>query len=782
MDRISEQALEFQKIREAVAKYASSEMGREAAHALAPLTNRILIEKELEFVRQFKMLIEEEGNFPISGLHDIRPFLAQSRAQGSILPALSLYQIAENLEIGRRIRTLLERVKNRFPEIHLLGRRLADVQFLERTLKSAISSEGTVLDSASPELRRIRRGIVHCEDSTRSTITKVLERLRKQKVLQEDIVTIRDGRFVIPVKDEFRHSVKGIVHQESATGATLFIEPMEAIELNNKVEELKSRELREIARILSELTSLVRERADIIHTNMEVLANLDIGHARALFAGAIGANSPALHDGMELRLDNARHPLLVMRAARQEMTVVPLNLAISSDCRTLLISGPNAGGKTVALKTVGILAWMVQSGLHVPVHPDSVFPVFENIYCDIGDQQSIESDLSTFSSHVDRLRHITGKSESHSLILIDEIGKGTSPEEGSALSMAVLEHLNRKDCITIATTHHNDLKLFAENREGMTNGSMAFDMERLVPLYEYRQGIPGSSYAFEIAQRLKFPPDILDRARSLMGESAALINEMLTEIEDKVHKHRTIADEVSREKSRLDGLVKLYNEKLEHADREAQEKVRRALEEADAVLASSNAAVERVIREIREGNAEKDVIREARKKFEEERVEIRKRIPRKKAEIKTPDEVQPGDEVRILNLNLTGIVLESPSPRKIRVQSGNKVLEIAPDSVTKISRKEERKLQSMDFYREPDVHDSIDVRGLDAFETERVLEDYLEEARSFGLGRVTIIHGKGKGVLRKTVSELLKNHEYVRSHRSGEWNEGADGVTIVELK
>ncbi|MGQ9855088.1 MAG: endonuclease MutS2, partial [Candidatus Oleimicrobiaceae bacterium] len=527
----------------------------------------------------------------------------------------------KTLEVIRHLHDFLRVRSGRYPLLHHLLTGLGDYRAIEAEFQRCIDTQAMCIrDTASPELAHVRRQIVRQQERARQLLEQVMRRVAAQGALQEQGSTIRDGRLVLVVKEELRSKVKGFVHGRSARAASIFIEPVETFEVNKLVRELYLRQAEEEEKVLRRLTALLGTRAQELLADVAKLAELDFVNAKALLSQRLQASEPHLNERGLVRIHQGRHPLLLLKQGDQH--VVPLDLTLGEQFTTLVISGPNAGGKTVALKTVGLLTLMAQSGLHVPASPDSDFAIFSSFFADIGDEQSIEQDLSTFSSHVANLRTILQQADSASMVLIDEIGAGTDPEEGVALAMSALEQLTTRGCRTVVTTHHGALKAFAFRTPGVANGSMEFDPDTLRPTYRFRAGMPGSSYAFHIASRLGLPAEVLARAQELVGPEKNTVEDLIAELEDKLQRYRRLVAEVEAKDKELTRLIDDYRQRTTELNRHARALRRQAAEEAEHVLRRANAAVERAIREIRETQASREAIRAAKRIIAEQREEV----------------------------------------------------------------------------------------------------------------------------------------------------------------
>jgi DNA mismatch repair protein MutS2 len=780
MDAQSLKSLEYDKIKTYLSEFTISEMGKKLALSIIPFNDEEIIKKKLRIVSQFKEIIESKNEFPIYGLKDISSSIKKAQIEGAILDSSDIYAVAVNIEIGKNIKTFLFDKKDQYPEIYSIVQKISALKVLFDRIIESIDEDGTILDKASPELKKLRKEIIIKEEEVRTKLNKILKQFSKLGYTREDLVTIKDGRGVIPIKEEYVSKIKGIIHHRSSTGFTLFVEPIEIIDMNNYLEELKSKEEREIRKILKELTDNIRENIQQIIENCEILAEVDLYYAQALFSIKINAKEPFIHNRHVIEIINGKHPILLLKKSPDD--VVPLTVKIGGGLKTLIISGPNAGGKTVALKTIGILSLMAQSGMHIPADEDTKLPVFQKIFCEIGDEQSIEKDLSTFSSHLKRYKEFITDTSEFNLTLIDEIGTGTDPKEGCSIAMAILEKLTDSNGLTVVTTHQSALKVFAYNKPGIENGSMIFDEENLKPTYQFRQGIPGSSYAFEISKRLNFPEDILKRSNELFGEQENRIENMIKELQESIKKINEEKSEIDYKKSELDKLIKQYQTKVSSLKEFSREKKEEALKEAEKILESSNQAIEKAIQEIKIASANKESIKKAKEIVSEQKKFIKKELQEIKEPIFIEKNIAIGDKVLHREPYIKGEVISIPDPSgRVKILVDGKKIETNIEKLEKIDKFDKEIKSKLDKIPLVDIKDQIDLRGMDSIDACYALDKYLDEAKIMGISEARIIHGKGTGVLRKKVNEFLKNNPKIKSKRSAQWNEGGDGVTIVEL-
>ncbi|MEE9224937.1 MAG: endonuclease MutS2 [Bacteroidota bacterium] len=775
--------LEFEKITIRIRDYCSSDLGRELVDELRPSSDCASLQLELSRVTECKSILEADDPLPIDGIRDIRTALHRSAIEGSFLSSQELLAVGSTLKTSRLVKAFLRKRTPQYPLLWKLGDGLFVDRVIEFNIEQAIGDEGKVRDSASKDLKEIRRQIIVTYGGLRSKLESILRVATKEGLAQDEIITTRDGRMVIPVKVEHKHHVPGFVHSSSASGATVFIEPAETLELNNEIRTLLFQEQREIERILRTLTQQVREVRIQLVESLGLLAELDFLYAKGRYSIEILGSHPIVKESGALVLREGRHPILLQKHRYDE--VIPLTVTLGDRFKTLIISGPNAGGKSVALKTVGLLSLMVQCGIHVPASPDSEFRAFNGVFVDIGDEQSIENDLSTFTSHLVRLKDILTEADENGLVLIDEIGAGTDPTEGGALAAAVLEELTRKGVYTVATTHHGALKVLAEQTEGVENGAMEFDQSTLTPTYRFSIGVPGSSYALEIAKRLGIPRTTLEKAKELLGEQATRLEKLLINLEAQTQKQKHQIDALEREKSRLKGLISLYENKVSSLDKATKSIRAQAVLEAEELIQKTNATIERLIKDIREKEAERTVVREDRKQLQQLRDEVKtmKRTLLTGEKSDQSQQIELGTRVRIRGTSEVGelvavegsgaVVLFGSMRTKISMSELEVMNDTAPKTTSKMFGLAELSIES--------VTREIDLRGMTGEEALAAVDKILDKAVIAGLHRVDIIHGKGTGALRKEVTKFLTAHPHVKFHRLGEWNEGGSGVTVVEL-
>lgn len=787
IDVATSSVLEFGKVKAILAGFALSPLGSEFATNLVPTNDVEKIELWLEQVSELKSLLQFDDPFPLAAFDDIRPILKKCIIEGTVLNSSEVLAVSRVITTARLVKEYIESRRKKYLLLCELVEPARGYLDFEKWVARVFDEKGEITDNASEALRRIRSELKRAHEDLRATLDKTLQDLAKKGLVQESVITIRDGRFVLPVKAVHRGRVKGVVHDQSSSGATLFIEPLAAIDRNNRLRELQLQEKQEIRRILSDLTNWLRQHTDEVDTDVMVMGRLDFIQAKARMSLAFEGTKPTLNRQNRIRIEGGKHPLLIRREHSPHHGVVPLDVTLGDSFRTLVITGPNAGGKTVALKTVGLLTLMAQAGMHVPATDKTELAVYDKIFADIGDQQSIERDLSSFSAHLQQLKVIIEESNEKSLVLIDELGAGTDPDEGSALGMATLEFLTTQGGCTLVTTHHGMLKAFAQRHPDMENGSMEFDHRTLQPTYRFHSGIPGSSYAFQIADRLGMNPEVTSRAASFVGEKGRKVEDLIIELNRSFQEYEQKRRRVKEQDVQLKQLVAEYEEKVASAKGEAKEIRREAYAQADEILAKANAVLENTVAEIRKHQASKEVIRKAKEKV----ASLREAVQRSIAQNGIDDasglrSVTVGQEVWIPAFHTRGTVLNKPdSHKRILIQAGRAKVELPLSQLRPVEGKREVRgygRGGISYDTQRDISTEVSVRGMTGDEACDVIEKYLDDAFVTGLGSVRIIHGKGTGTLRERVHQFLEEHPRIKSKRLGNWDEGGTGVTVVELK
>ncbi|MCY9692708.1 endonuclease MutS2 [Paenibacillus alginolyticus] len=778
--------LDYQKILHKLAHHALTSLGKDAVEKLEPKGDFELVKLRLQATDEAVNVERLKGNAPFGGIRDIRSSLHRVRIGGMLNPA-ELLDISTTMFGTRRLKRFVLAVHEEYAIPMLKGQveLLTENKPLEDKINSCIDENAVVVDGASPELGRVRSELRTGEGRVRERLEQMLRNSSVQKMLQDVLITIRNDRFVIPVKSEYRSSFGGMIHDQSASGATLYIEPDAIVQLNNKIRELKFKEEVEIEKILRALSELVAEQVDLLVLDVDQLAELDFTFAKAGLARELKATMPRLNDRGFIKIKRGRHPLIAADS------VVPLDLELGNDFSQIIVTGPNTGGKTVSLKTVGLLSLMAMSGLFVPAEEGSQLCVFDAIYADIGDEQSIEQNLSTFSSHMTNIISILRDMTPKSLVLLDELGAGTDPAEGSALAISILDYIHQIGCRIIATTHYSELKAYAYQKQGTINASMEFDIQTLSPTYRLLVGVPGRSNAFAIAERLGLSKLIIEHARTQVGEEDKRVESMIASLEENrliAEAERQSAERMRREAEEMRLTLEAQQAKfdeqrdklLEKAERDAREAVAKARREADEIIAD----LRRMAQEEAGGVKDHRLV-EAKRRLDQAAPELREKQVR--AAKKRPERIEAGDEVRVVTLGQKGHVVEIVSATEATVQLGIMKMKVELSNLEKIGSTAQKKpahqvATTVKRTRDDNIRMELDMRGLNMEDALIEADRFLDESFLGNLGQVYLIHGKGTGVLRTGMQEYLRRHRHVKSYRMGNYNEGGAGVTIVELK
>jgi DNA mismatch repair protein MutS2 len=784
--------LEYREALDLVARFASSGLGADAVRALSPSADLGFIVPELARVEEMRAFLRGDNGWSVPAIPDVREGLRKLRVEGSVLDGPQLRDAGVLLSSSRTTKRAVAQNTGSLPYLSLIAGGLVEREKDEAEIARTLDDAGLVRDEASPVLYRLRREIKGARGRLVEKLASLMASLPPHLQVTDASVTVREGRYVIPVRREGRGEVGGIVHDESATGATLFIEPPAAVEIMNRLRALEAEEAREVTRILRELTARLRPLQPELLASLDALVALDSLYARARYALRTDGRAPAMLEAgtEEYAVVRGYHPILLARSA----DVVPFDLAMDRGERTLLISGPNTGGKTVLLKAIGLISLLAQSGIVPPVGPGTRLPVFRNVFADVGDEQSIEASLSTFSAHLKNLREVLDGADWQSLVLTDEIGSGTDPQEGAALARAVLVELTRRSCFTVATTHLGQLKLLATEERGIINASLQFDAERLQPTYRLLKGIPGRSYGLAIARRLGLEPRLLAEAEATLPAGERDVAKLLLELEAKEQRFADQTDELARQLANTQAL----REKLEQRERELREREkdaeRRARQQARDLLLKSRAEVEAAIQEVRgAADAEKleEAARAARRRVEEAATRQREKQPAERSPRagQGPKRgvvtLEPGVRVRIESLGRTGTVVDVRDG-KAMVEAGAMRLLLPREDLTPLAagdqQSEPRPRPSAGYLNaSSDARPEVDLRGMRPDEVDVILGRALDSAIMAGLPSFRIIHGKGTGALRAHVRKLLETDRRISVQRPGELFEGGTGVTVVEF-
>jgi len=798
-----EEKIGFTTIRELVGKNILCSLGRKRLDGLTFCHDADELLTKLNQVNELTRLLRDGAAFPQQDYFDPTAELIRIKTPGTAIELEALADLRNSLRTILEIQHFLEKQDPEKVQ-HLME--VASRAFVKpatlREIDRIIDEKGVIRRNASANLKEIRSSLDRKHKESVSKMAQIFSRVKKEGLTGEGLeIAIRNGRQVIPVPAAFKRRIKGFVHDESATGQTVFIEPAEIFEINNEIRELESAEMREIIKILAAFADFIRPDIETLLLAYQTLGEIDFIRAKARFAVEINAQLPFVRDEAMIDWSNAIHPLLFLTNRAHKKSVIPLNLKLDSKDRMLVISGPNAGGKSVALKTTGLLQYMLQCGLLIPVDANSTAGIFSKIFIDIGDEQSLEQDLSTYTSHLKNLRHFIEHSDSRTLILIDEFGAGTEPQLGGAIAEAVLEDFSRRKCLGVVTTHYANLKEAAGRIPGIINGAMLFDPKNLSPLFVLKTGKPGSSYAFEIAEKIGFPKKLLENAAGKINQNVIDYDKLLRELEAEkaaLMEKQTgmkVADEF------LNEMIEKYS-KLHKELRSEKEKIlSQAKADASAIIARSNKIIEKTIREIRESQAEKKTVSKLRKDVLELREELEKppdtpapdTEAEKENEPEKPPVLQIGSWVRIKNQKTSGQIIEIKG-QEVKIEAGQMILHVRADKLVAAKPPEKPKepeflanLRKHSAYQ--NIYDrtanfklSIDVRGKKADEAVDIIRRHVDDAVLLSIPEITIIHGKGDGVLRKVITNYLKNIQEVKHLSEGHPDRGGAGMTIVSFK
>lgn len=799
-----EKALEYDKIKGLLKKYTASQLGTARVDTLTPSYDIDRVRYQQTVCSEAKCFHQLYGGIPLAGLRDIRGLLNHAAKIGSILDAEELLAVRKVAKIPGDIHRVFEkRERQEFPNLFAIVDALPDFPELVEAIGYCINSEGILLDRASPELRAIRRKLLRLRENIHQKLEATLRSPEGQKAIQEPVITSRNNRYVIPIKQEARATFQGVVQAQSTSGATFFVEPLGIVQMNNELHEAAEAEHREIQRILLTLTDHVRNYLNELETSLDLLAEFDFLNAKARFSLALNAVEPKLNTRGNVKLIQARHPLLEFHLQNEQppdsdaegdmdlpKQVVPTNIHIGKTFKTLIITGPNTGGKTVVLKTVGLLVLMAQSGLHIPAEHGSKIAIFDHVFADIGDDQGIEQSLSTFSSHITKIAGMlkTVETSNQSLVLLDEIGAGTDPSEGTALGMALLDWLGERHVNTIVTTHYGALKAYAHTQQAMENASMEFDWTTLRPTYRLQVGIPGSSNAIKIASQLGIPSEILDEAQTHIGNNAVAVEDLLLELQEKQDKLDTDQSLLQDKIRDADAAYQKHTKLAQTLETERQALKQQAENEAREIVASARRTVENLVADIRKKQASKESIQKAFSKIETAKKSLQPQQPKKQPDLPKL-EVNVGDKVRVKKLNRFGEVIAVKSQRKtpLQILVGNMQMQADYHDVDSVHPKQKSSHLStsvldIQYSKANAIADELNLHGMFVKEALDITIKYLDDAVLAGLPSVRILHGKGTGALRKAVHEELRENTLVSNYQFAPFDQGGEGVTVVTFK
>ena len=782
MKETSLKVLEYNKIIKLLTAKAGSSLGKEKIINLLPSSNYKIIEESLNETAEALLITTVSDNIPLGGIRDLKIILKKANI-GAMLEANEFLNIAGTLSAAKKIKKFFKELDLEATLLKTWAAKIEVLTQLEQQIENSIDEHGNLLDSASVELGKLRREIRTSQLKIKEKLDAILRSSEYQKYFQDSLVTLRGDRYVIPIKQEYRQFFPGIVHDQSSSGATLFIEPISIIDLNNTVKELMANEKHEIERILKALAVQVLKYEQQIRLDMEILGHFDFVFAKAKFALEFQASRPEINNAGLVELKQARHPLIPPEK------VVPIDILLGKDFSTLLITGPNTGGKTVTLKTLGLFVLMAQAGLFIPAQTGSKLPVYNNVFADIGDEQSIEQSLSTFSSHMTKLIRILDVIKAGDLFLVDEIGSGTDPQEGAALAMAILDVVQEAGIATVATTHYSELKSYAYNRCGVENASVEFDLNSLRPTYKLLIGIPGSSNAFSISTKLGLSTKIIDKANEFLSKEHLQFEYVLAEMEKQKLMYAELNEDLAKREAEIVVLEqRLKNEKENINDRKNRI-ITKAEEEKANIIRKTKREVEQIISELKEqfddhGMKERQRAIEAARKELKEKTKIITPEEYKSMPALEIDKVKIGDSVFVTTLNAKATVREIKG-KSILVELGLMKTMVSSDVCRKTSADNKSvitKPKKISLNKIQEVQPSIDIRGVNVQEGEDILNKYLDDVILCGLTRILVIHGKGTGALKKGIRNFLQNHSCVEKIEIAELNEGGDGATVVFMK
>ncbi len=777
--------LGFFDIKELIKTYCLSTMGQQMVDKIQVMTNYEFINKFLRQTYEFKNILQNDTSLPIQNFFDIKSMVEKARIEGTYLSEDEFFKVSLSLGTVFSVIQYFTDREGQYPNLEALFEHLPIEKSIIRKIELIIDPKGKIKNNASSQLMTISSGIAKAEQEARKKIDQLFKSAQNNGWTADGNLTIRDGRLCIPVLSENKRKIKGFIHDESASGQTVYLEPDEVFHLNNIIRDLEFERRREIIKLLVQLTDELRPYVPLLLSYHGLLTKLDFVRAKALFAINIEAEMPVLIKESEIELINARHPLLFLNFKKEKQTVVPLNIKIDDQERVIVVSGPNAGGKSVCMKTVGLLQIMVQSGLLIPADENSKVGIFKQIFADIGDDQSIESDLSTYSAHLSKMKYFIDFANSKTLILIDEFGTGTDPQFGGPIAEAVLENLNKKNVRGVVTTHYSNLKTFANSTPGLENASMLFNNEKMQPLYILSLGKPGSSYAFEIAQKIGLSTEVLESAKRKIGTYQKKVDTLLVDLERDKKELIDARISVEKKEQKVKNLLSENEQLKAYLEENKKLILKDAKIEAQSIIKNANKLIENTISEIKESKADKVKTQNLRQNLEQElkKHEVQEN---KTPKIQQTEELKKGDWVKLLDSENIGLVME--------IARDNVILALGDlRSVVKISRvekvsnksvpKEIRKSHSTDLTESFSTFNTeLDLRGMRGDEALYEIEKYLDRAVMLGLSSLKIIHGKGDGILRKLIREYLSKYPQVSHIENEHADRGGDGITFVHLK
>ncbi|MHA7131989.1 endonuclease MutS2 [Algoriphagus namhaensis] len=791
--RSIEQKINFIKIKELLKEQCSSALGQSYVDKLAFSADYNLVNKLLDQTYEFTKILISGESFPSSNFTNLNPYLEKAKLEGAYLDEEEFYEVKLALATLRGCIQFFQKFPEEYPVLSELLGLLLDLDMrLLKSIETVIDEKGKLKSNASRELQLIRNQIIYEEGRLRKVMERVFKEARAKGLTPEDsAITIRSGRLVIPVSAENKRQLRGFIHDESATGQTVFMEPEEALDINNEIRDLEYMERREIIRILTKLTDELRPAIPALRKATSFLGLIDFIRAKARFGLKIQASRPELLRTRQVKFFKARHPLLELALQSQGKNVVPLDIELEGNQRLLVISGPNAGGKSVSLKTVALLQYMLQCGLLIPVHPDSKSCLFANFFIDIGDEQNLENDLSTYSSHLMSMKHFTNFSDKKTILFIDEFGTGTEPQFGGAIAESILLALNQAGAFGVITTHYGNLKQTADKHPGMVNGAMRYDVKKLEPLYQLDIGKPGSSFALEIASKIGIRKEILQAAKEKIGDERVRYDRLLTQVENEKNEYQKLLKEVTSKEKLLKTRLQEYNELKETLESTKKRYLQEAKIEAKNLLDKANSQIEKTIREIKEQKADKEKTKQVRKELEEFKSQVKpKKTPLSQEKVEViGGKIEEGDWVRIKNNGAVAQVI-TLGAKEAEVSIGELKSTVKLNRLERISKTELKKekkaiaagtgmaarMSVMDF------SPNLDLRGKRSEEVIGLIENFIDKGYMYGIQDLRIVHGKGNGVLRDITRNLLRQMKNVVKVEDEHADRGGAGVTLVKLK
>ena len=778
-----ESKLGFDQIKRILAGFCQSKRGTELSFRIKPIDKYDVVRRWLDQVKEM-LILKSDGNGKVSfEFSDFEEYLVKVKVAGTFLDPGDFHDLKKGVQTVASWMDFFDANSEKYPMLLGLSETIELDANLVYEIERTIDERGEVKDSASRELAEIRVRISKSERAVRSAIQRVLKKAKSDDLTDDDsTLTVRDGRLVIPIRAEHKKRIPGFIHDESATGQTVYLEPGEVLDLNNEVRELKYQERREVIRILVALSDIVRANLDGLTKGVGLVEKLDFIFAKTKLLDLLDATIPEVRKQNSFQIVNAKHPLLLLTNKESGKPIVPLNLSLDQNNRILIISGPNAGGKSVALKTIGLLQYMIQSGLPIPVLEESKLGFFSSIFIDIGDTQSIEDDLSTYSAHLTSMKHFLKNADKRSLFLIDEFGKGTEPQFGGAIAESVLLELNKKRSVGIVTTHYQNLKKVGDEIDGLVNGAMKYDQEALEPLFELEVGKPGSSFAFEIAGKIGLPSEIIQKAKKQLGKSHVDYDKLLNQLEKEKGQYEKLLTKIEKERLEISKTRKDYEELRSMVDSDRKRVIKEAKLEASRIIEGANKDVEKAIRDIKESKAEKSGTLKARRILEEKKEKLKE--PQQKVSAK----FKVGDVVSVIGQETSGTI-QKLNGKQAEVIFGSLKSIISTDKLkpekhgSQVSYKKKVRKLGIDVSRKmADFSHDLSIRGMRADEAMVRVESFLDEALLIGVDQVRIVHGKGHGVLREIVRNISKEHPRVASIQDEHADRGGAGISVVKLQ